>query len=92
MFRYPILTKPKSNSFELFEEFDRLAGETFRKSSNYPPYNIYTDATDIPTIEMSVTGFSKEDIEVEYHADEGELLVKGTHTEENKDEKFLTLT
>jgi len=79
--RFPILSTPK-NSFELFDEFDKIADDMFKKSSNYPPFNIYTD-DDTPVIEMSVLGFSKEDIEIEFLNDQGELVIKGTHSEDS---------
>ena len=76
--RYPILTRPKNN-FDVFDEFDKIAGDMFKKSSNYPPYNVYTEtSTETPVIEMSVIGFSKDEIEIEYLNDEGELHIKGT--------------
>jgi HSP20 family molecular chaperone IbpA len=84
---YPIITRP-TNSFDMFDEMDKVAGDMFKKSSNYPPFNIYTlDGTDTPIIEMSVIGFSKDEIEVEYLSDEGELQIKGTH-KENEGKKY----
>jgi len=87
---YPILSRP-ANSFDVFDELDKFAGDVFKKSPNYPPFNIYTlDETDTPIIEMSVIGFTRDEIEVEYLSDEGELHIKGTHkeTEDKEDKKY----
>lgn len=87
---HPILSRP-SNSFEVFDELDKFAGDVFKKSPNYPPFNIYTEEdSDTPTIEMSVIGFSKDEIEVEYLSDEGELHIKGT--KEKPDDETITPT
>lgn len=83
--RYPILTMSKKPDFRLFDEMDKLASAAFKQADNYPPYNIFTEG-DSTIVEMSVIGFNKDDISVEFDAKESVVTIKGTHSDEKKDE------
>jgi HSP20 family molecular chaperone IbpA len=82
--RYPILSMPKRPDFRLFDEMDKLASTAFEKAKNYPPYNIFTEG-DVTTVEMSVIGFSKEDVTVEFNAEQSVITIRGTKSTEEKE-------
>ena len=68
--------------------FDSLMGANRVSStamSNYPPYNIVKHSDDMYTIEIAVTGFSKDEIEIE--SKENTLTVKSIDIETSEVEK-----
>ena len=58
--------KPFSVGFDsIFEEFDRVLDSTERYNSNYPPYNICKLNDNDYKIEVALSGYSRDDIEIE---------------------------
>ena len=70
--------------------FDQIFNDVERRYANsaqpnYPPYNILKTSEHEYTIEVAVTGFAKDEVEV--HVDEGQLVIKA---ESNRDEYAAT--
>ena len=58
--------RPFSVGFDsIFEEFDRMLESTERYSSNYPPYNIHKLNEKDYKIEIELSCYSQDDIELE---------------------------
>ena len=72
--------RPFSVGFDsIFEEFDRMLESSDRYSSNYPPYNINKLSENDYKIEVSLAGYSKDDIELELK--ENTLTVRNKNKE-----------
>lgn len=85
------LTTRRPNLYPMGTGLDRLVDEFFENSfkevgvNKYPATDIYTE-DGVTHIEVAVTGFSEDDIEVSL--DNGILSIKGSkETEEQKDER-----
>lgn len=76
----------RSIGFEsIFRELDSIASEG-KRSDNYPPYNIIKDE-DYYRIELSVAGFSEDELHVELV--ESTLTISGTHTNTKDDTQYV---
>lgn len=63
----------------LFDDFEsRFANQI---SQNYPPYNVIKTGENTYSIEIAVSGFSKEEVTVE--VDQDQLVVKGKRVRED---------
>lgn len=69
----------------IFDGFERRFANQIQ--NNYPPYNVIKHSEDQYTIELAITGFSKEEIFVEVERDT--LSVKGTKDSEESSATFL---
>ena len=66
--------KPFSIGFDdMFDQFESMLGNGGMVQSNYPPYNIRKAGKDKYAIEVAVAGFNKDDVEVEFEDENGEL-------------------
>ena len=73
---------PITQSFDIFDEMDKLTQTVYKSDTFYPPYNIYFE-NEVPFLEMAVTGFDKENLKF-FFDDQGFLNVEGKKdTDEN---------
>ena len=82
--------------YRYFVGFDRMANmidtaatQAAKSSTTYPPYNVARLSEDSYRIELAVSGFTAEDIDIETH--EGALTITGGQTPkaENDDAEYL---
>ena len=78
--------RPFSVGFDdMFDQFESMLGNgSLAVQTNYPPYNIRKAGKDKYAIEVSVAGFNKDDVEVEY---EDNLLTIKTKDVKRTEEK-----
>ena len=78
--------RPFSIGFDdMFDQFESMLGNgSLGVQTNYPPYNIRKAGKDKYAIEVAVTGFNKDDVEVEY---EDNLLTVKTKDVKRTEEK-----
>jgi len=67
----------------LVKKFAEAAEQTAKLATNYPPYNIKKIDDDKYVIEMAVSGFGKQDIELELNGDV--LTIKGNAKSEEQE-------
>lgn len=70
---------------DIFEEIEKIISKSFKSEPHYPPYNIYSDKDGNTYIEMAVTGFSKDDINITL--EDTELTISGTKKKDESDDK-----
>ena len=78
--------RPFSIGFDdMFDQFESMLGNgSLGVQTNYPPYNIRKAGKDNFLIEIAITGFNKDDVEVEY---EDNLLTVKTKDIKRSEEK-----
>jgi molecular chaperone IbpA len=69
-----------------FEEFDNLLGQG-TKIQTYPPYNIIKEDNETYTIEIAVSGFKRDEIEIT--SEGGKLYVNGASKTARTSDKYL---
>lgn len=69
-----------------FNDFFDNLDYTVLKSENYPPYNIIDNSNNSYTIEVAISGFSKEEITV--YTENGKLYLQGKK-EKVSDKKYI---
>ena len=69
---------------ELFDHFNNTLEYTVKQQTSYPPYNINKIDDLNYQVEMSLTGFGKDDIEIKYA--DNQLTIKSVDSDD-KDEK-----
>jgi molecular chaperone IbpA len=69
-----------------FEEFDNLLGQG-TKIQTYPPYNIIKEDNETYTIEIAVSGFKRDEIEIT--SEGGKLYVNGAIKTARTSDKYL---
>jgi len=69
-----------------FEEFDNLLGQG-AKVQSYPPYNILKEDDENYTIEIAVSGFKRDEIEIT--SEGGKLYVNGAIKTARTSDKYL---
>ena len=85
-----LLTTTRGSVFPQTKDFDKLFDELFShsftslKSDKYPATNVYSE-DDVTYIEIAVTGFSKDDLDIV--VDKDKLTVTATRSEEDKDDR-----
>ena len=69
-----------------FEEFDNILGQG-TKIQTYPPYNIIKEDNETYTIEIAVSGFKRDEIEIT--SEGGKLYVNGAIKTARTSDKYL---
>ena len=80
--------RPFSIGFDdMFDQFENMLGNGgLSMQSNYPPYNIRRTGQDKYSIEVALSGFSKNDVEVEFEDNLLTVRTKQVDKSENKND------
>jgi molecular chaperone IbpA len=82
------LTPFYRNTVGIDRLFDRITRQIDTAATgNYPPYDIVLTSENAYEIRVAAAGFNQNEITVEYH--EGQLVVTGTHADEQPDLQYL---